>query len=220
MLGRCRYFAKQQLKWVPFLGWGLWAMGMPLISRNWDKDQIELDRVFSGPKSGWPICKSLFKTLPGEADMNFTVGLISYSEATRFTPQKYLETVQWCKANNKTVPKFTLYPRTKGFVATVKELRKGSSVKAIYDLTIAYAHGQQFFEAPSMWETLAEPRLDHDRRFHVHVKRFDIEEMAGLSDAELGRWLEERWMEKGRTLDMMSRSLQAGHTWDHLSGHK
>lgn len=59
MLGRCRWFAKQQLKWVPFLGWGLWAMGMPLISRNWDKDQRELDRVFRGPKVfRWPICKS------------------------------------------------------------------------------------------------------------------------------------------------------------------
>jgi 1-acyl-sn-glycerol-3-phosphate acyltransferase len=58
MLGRCRWFAKQQLKWVPFLGWGLWAMGMPLISRNWDKDQRELDRVFKGPKTfRWPMCQ-------------------------------------------------------------------------------------------------------------------------------------------------------------------
>jgi 1-acyl-sn-glycerol-3-phosphate acyltransferase len=58
MLSRCRWFAKQQLKWVPFLGWGLWAMGMPLISRQWDKDQKELDRVFKGPKQRrWPICE-------------------------------------------------------------------------------------------------------------------------------------------------------------------
>lgn len=59
MLGRCRWFAKEQLKWVPFLGWGLWAMGMPLISRSWDKDQRELDRVFKGPKFfRWPMCES------------------------------------------------------------------------------------------------------------------------------------------------------------------
>lgn len=57
MLGRCRWFAKQQLKWVPFLGWGLWAMGMPLISRRWDKDSKELERVFRGPRLyRWPIC--------------------------------------------------------------------------------------------------------------------------------------------------------------------
>ncbi len=59
MLGRCRYFAKAQLKWVPFLGWGLWGLGMPLVSRRWDKDQKELDRVFAGiVQRGWPVCRS------------------------------------------------------------------------------------------------------------------------------------------------------------------
>ena len=57
MLGRCRWFAKQQLKWVPFLGWGLWAMGMPLVSRKWTHDEKEVHRVFKGVlKRGWPIC--------------------------------------------------------------------------------------------------------------------------------------------------------------------
>lgn len=59
MLLYCRWFAKQQLRWVPFLGWGLWAMGMPLVSRDWDKDQKELQRVFRGPlKYKWPTCES------------------------------------------------------------------------------------------------------------------------------------------------------------------
>ena len=59
MLGRCRWFAKQQLKWVPFLGWGLWAMGMPLVSRKWMTDQKEMDRVFQGVlQRRWPMCKS------------------------------------------------------------------------------------------------------------------------------------------------------------------
>ena len=58
MLGRCRWFAKQQLKWVPFLGWGLWAMGMPLVSRKWAEDKREMDRVFHGPLTKrWPICR-------------------------------------------------------------------------------------------------------------------------------------------------------------------
>lgn len=46
MLGRCRWFAKRQLKWVPFLGWGLWAMGMPLVSRKWTQDRQEMERLF------------------------------------------------------------------------------------------------------------------------------------------------------------------------------
>lgn len=58
MLGRCRWFAKIQLRVVPFLGWGLWAMGMPMVSRNWTKDQRELSRVFSGIVSRkWPTCE-------------------------------------------------------------------------------------------------------------------------------------------------------------------
>ena len=58
MLGRCRWFAKQQLRWVPFLGWGLWAMGMPLVSRKWTSDQREMDRVFHGVlERKWPMCE-------------------------------------------------------------------------------------------------------------------------------------------------------------------
>lgn len=57
MLGRCRWFAKKELKWVPFLGWGLWAMGMPLVSRRWMDDKREMDRVFDGVvERKWPIC--------------------------------------------------------------------------------------------------------------------------------------------------------------------
>lgn len=58
MLGRCRYFAKRQLRMVPFLGWGLWAMGMPMVSRNWLRDRSELDHVFGRMIRGsYPTCK-------------------------------------------------------------------------------------------------------------------------------------------------------------------
>lgn len=58
MLGRCRWFAKKNLKWVPFLGWGLWAMNMPLVSRKWTQDRKEIDRVFRGVvERQWPICR-------------------------------------------------------------------------------------------------------------------------------------------------------------------
>ena len=64
MLGRCRWFAKAQLKKVPFLGWGLWAMGFPLVTRNWMRDKAELDRVFSGiVDRQWPVCTSHLITI-------------------------------------------------------------------------------------------------------------------------------------------------------------
>lgn len=148
-----------------------------------------------------------------DAANHFTAGLISYSEATRFTAQKYLETVQWCKANNKPIPKFTLYPRTRGFVATVKELRKGSSIRAIYDVSLAYAHGKHFLEAPSMWESLSMPHLDRHWRFHVHVNRYSIEDLQGMSDSELVSWLEQRWIQKGKRLEELQKALEDGRRW-------
>ncbi len=58
MLDRCRWFAKIELRWVPFLGWAIWAMGMPMVSRKWTKDKKELDRVFAGiTVRKWPTCK-------------------------------------------------------------------------------------------------------------------------------------------------------------------
>ena len=58
MLHRCRWFAKSQLRWVPLLGWGLWAMGMPLVTRDWAHDREEMERIFGSIRDmRWPICK-------------------------------------------------------------------------------------------------------------------------------------------------------------------
>lgn len=58
MLGNSRYFAKTQLRWVPLLGWGLVAIGMPMVTRNWANDRREFEALFKGIKSaGWPICE-------------------------------------------------------------------------------------------------------------------------------------------------------------------
>jgi 1-acyl-sn-glycerol-3-phosphate acyltransferase len=203
MLAYQRYFAKQQLKWVPFLGWGLWAMGMPLISRNWDRDRVELQKVFKGPKQyKWPQW------------------LVSFSEATRFTPQKYLQTVQWCKQQGKPIPRYALFPRTKGFIATVRELRGSSSIEAVYDFTVAYAHKDHFLQAPSMWDSLSQPELSRDWQFHIHADRFDIKEFVNMTDAELAAWLEHRWQVKSRKLESLQLRLAAGQSWSEIEAKK
>lgn len=83
----------------------------------------------------------------------------------------------------------------------------------MYDLTIAYAHGGRFLEAPEVWTTLSEPRLDSDWRFHVHADRFDIEEFAGMSDVEIAFWLEDRWIEKAKRLEKLQEDLENGIAW-------
>lgn len=217
MLGRCRWFAKKQLRAVPFLGWGLWALGMPLVSRNWLRDKKELEQVFSGiTEYKWPTCKLPLRlqrcvrsgSHTGLSVLELTLtGLISYSEATRITPKKYLESQKFCQSTGRPQPQHLLYPRTKGFVTTVQHLRKAPHVKAVYDVTIAYQTGKQWQQAPSMWETLSAIGLSLGRqeggrghKFHVHARRFLIEEMP-QDDEELAKWLEQRWIEKGQWLE-------------------
>jgi 1-acyl-sn-glycerol-3-phosphate acyltransferase len=214
MLGRCRYFAKKQLRMVPFLGWGLWAMGMPMVSRNWLKDKSELDRVFNPIVQGaYPTCKiscltwewtafrcqshaTLYAMLTGD------IGLVSFSESTRFTSKKYEESKQWCKETNRRQPQHLLYPRTKGFITTVQQLRKAPHVRWVYDLTIAYQHKDRFQRSPTMWDTLSVPRLTDELgfKFHVHVRRFPICELPD-KDEDLAGWLEQLWIEKGIWLE-------------------
>lgn len=186
MLGRCRYFAKKQLRMVPFLGWGLWAMGMPMVSRNWVKDRSELDRVFA-------------KTIKG----GFPTWLVNFSEATRFTPQKYAESQLWCKEASRPQPMHLLYPRTRGFITTVQQLRKAPHVTAVYDFTIAYqGPGREWQSPPSMWDTLSVPGLSGEvgYSFSVNVRRFEMNDLP-TEDSELAKWLETRWIEKGEWLE-------------------
>ncbi|KAE8442658.1 hypothetical protein EG329_002956 [Mollisiaceae sp. DMI_Dod_QoI] len=185
MLGRCRWFSKIELRWVPLLGWGIWAMGMPMVSRQWTKDEKELDRVFAGiTEKKWPTW------------------LISFSEATRYTPKKAEEAKLWCQANNRPVPQHLLYPRTKGFVTTVQHLRKAKHMKAVYDMTIAYEHNHKFLDAPTIWESLSIGDLSGKKgyKFHVHVRRYLLADLP-QSDTELAKWLETKWVEKGEYLE-------------------
>jgi len=130
------------------------------------------------------------------------IGLISFSEATRYTPKKYEETKIWCLENDRPLPKHLLYPRTKGFVTTVQHLRKAKHVKAVYDITISYGHNDKFLEAPTIWESLSCGGLSKHRgyRFHVDVKRILVEDLP-QTDAELAKWLEKRWIAKGEFLE-------------------
>lgn len=130
-------------------------------------------------------------------------GLISFSEATRFSKTKHEASEAWCKKTDRPHPLHLLYPRTKGFVATVQHLRKAPHVKAVYDFTIAYQHGDRFQKAPSMWNTLSMPRLSEQAgfKFHVHARRFPIESLPQC-DGDLAKWLEQRWLEKGEWLEV------------------
>lgn len=153
------------------------------------------------------------------------LGLISYSEGTRYTPEKHCQTAQWCKSQEKPILRHTLWPRPKGFVATVQALRRTSHVKAVYDITVAYGYRPQarssrlpaeapvFMQAPTFWETVA--RGDINRKgymFYVHVDRYSLCELPEDGKA-LASWLEQRWVEKDERLETLRDQLARTGKW-------
>lgn len=144
-------------------------------------------------------------------------GLIAYSEATRYTASKRQEAEAWCRANNKSLGQHVLYPRTKGFVACVQNLRKTRHVTAVLDVTIAYANSEKDFQAaPTFGESLVLSDLDKRWRFFAHVDRHPLSTLPE-SDEELAKWIESLWVRKGEQLMRLERLLADGQPWDDSS---
>lgn len=142
-------------------------------------------------------------------------GLIAYSEGTRLTPSRHAAAAAFCERAGKPPPSpYTLVPRPRGFIATVNALRGTPHVRAVLDVTIAYARGREFMRAPPFWETVASGNLRGDGyRFYAHVDRW---EMDGLptGEEELAKWLDERWVEKGKRLERLKTQLENGEEWE------
>jgi hypothetical protein len=93
----------------------------------------------------------------------------------------------------------------------VKALRNAPQVKAVYDMTLAYAHYDRFMEAPSFWNTVACGDLGSaGYRFYIRIDRYDLHELPH-DDDKLGLWLEERWIEKDRRLKELRVALDTGN---------
>lgn len=95
---------------------------------------------------------------------------------------------------------------------TVNQLRQSPRVRAVYDVTLAYARDGKFMATPDMWQTISSPEFGDGWRFHAHVERYDIKDLPS-SDVELARWLEDRWVEKGKTLENLRIKLSKGLPW-------
>lgn len=105
------------------------------------------------------------------AEAHAMLTVVADLEGTRFTPKKHQEALDFSKKRDLPQLDHVLLPRSKGFVAAVKELR-GSHIQHVYDLTLVYAGPKAFQQAPSMAKILGTPRLSPIYHFHVHAKRW------------------------------------------------
>ena len=79
-----RFFIKQELIWVPFLGLGLWALEFPSMKRY---SKVTLNKLPELRGKDLETTKRSCEKLRGQP-----VSLLIYAEGTRFTPEKHSRT--------------------------------------------------------------------------------------------------------------------------------
>lgn len=110
---------KGSLRWIPFVGPALSAIGFVFLSRNWETDRDKLRVSFRGLKTS-----------------EFGFWLASHPEGTRWNPKKLAESNEFARAKGLPETKHVLAPRVKGFYAALSTLRDHPG--SVLDMTIAY----------------------------------------------------------------------------------
>lgn len=175
-----KFFTKEQLIWVPFIGIGMYVLGFPYLKRA-TKDQIAKN----------PDLKNADRENIRKACQRFRYypsTLLNFIEGTRFTPQKH--------SRQRAAHRNLLNAKVGGLSYVVAEM--GQTLHRLVDITIAYP-GQ----VPSFWEFLQGkcPQVD------VHIEALAIpESITGESEEReqrrlLAAWIDERWRLKDQRLD-------------------
>jgi 1-acyl-sn-glycerol-3-phosphate acyltransferase len=170
-LGDMKWFVKDEIKWVPGVGWGMVFLDCLFVKRDWAEDERSIAATFE---------RILQDDVP--------LWLVLFPEGTRITPEKLESSDAFAERAGIEPTEHVLLPRTNGFVASVQGLR--GHVKAVYDLTLGYEAG-----VPTLWQFIK----GVNRRAHLHVRRVPIDELPEEPEA-LGSWLQQAFIAKDRRL--------------------
>ena len=115
-----RFFIKQELVWVPFLGQALWALDYPIMKR-FSKEKLKKHPELRGKdlETTNRSCKKL---------IGRPVSILNYPEGTRFTMGKH--------NRNKSIYNHLLHPRAGGIHTVLNSL--GDQMNAVIDVTLVY----------------------------------------------------------------------------------
>ena len=179
-----KFFLKQQLVWVPFLGIAWWALDFPFMRRYSAAHLAQHPEDRGKDLASTRRACEKFRLIPTSV-MNFV-------EGTRFTPAKHAATKS---------PFRNLLPPRAGGVSFVLSAM-GGMLHSMLDVTIAYTTG-----TPSLWD-LCCGRVGAVR---VDVQRRPIEEWLAAGDymndpafrERFQHWLAGVWTEKDAVLDRL-----------------
>jgi len=179
-----KFFLKQQLIWVPFLGLAWWALDFPFMRRYTSAHLAKHPEDRGKDLAATRRACEKFRLIPTSV-MNFV-------EGTRFTPQKH--------AAMKSSYRHLLLPRAGGVSFVLSAM--GGMLHSKLDVTIAYTSG-----TPTLWD-LCCGRVG---TVIVDVRRRPIEEWLSAGDymndpafrQRFQAWLGGVWSEKDALLDRL-----------------
>lgn len=122
-----KFFLKQELIWLPFVGIACWVLDFPFMKR-YSKEEIAANPALriQDQERTRRFCEKL---------RNNPASIINYVEGTRFTPEKH-------KAQASTY-RYLLKPKSGGMAYVIGAI--GDQIDKIVDVTIIYRGGRQDF---------------------------------------------------------------------------
>jgi len=187
VVGNCRSFIKDSLKYLPILGWAGNFSDDLYLKRNMEKDKEKIQN-----------------NLKELLEYPYPVWLFLFAEGTRFTSEKHQASQKF--AESKGLPRLEhhLIPRTKGFTFTIPKLDK-TKITTMYDLTMVAGTGDS---APP---TLTSLILGRKTEATVVIRKINLENIP-TGEEEGAKWLMDIYVEK----DKIKKSLLEG-TWQILN---
>lgn len=180
-----KFFVKDQLKWIPLLGFSWWAMGCPFMKR-YSKEYLAKNPHKKG-KDFISTHKAIetFKRTPAS--------IMSFVEGTRFTAAK--------KEKQQSPYNHLLKPKAGGISFIISSM--GEQITSLLDVTIVYSEKNH-----SLWDFLRK-RI---KSIKINIRHIPIPKKFAslqiLNDStmqnEFKDWLNQHWAEK----DHLIASLQ------------
>lgn len=176
-----KFFIKDQLKWVPLLGFSWWAMGCPFMKR-YSKEYLAKKPHKKG--------KDLIATLKAiEAFKRTPASVMNFIEGSRFTLNK--------KQKQQSPYNHLLKPKAGGIGFVISSMHQ--QINSVLDVTIVYSEKKL-----SLWDFLCGKM----RSARIAIRQIPIPAQF-MSDKlldnssvydEFKDWLNQQWAEKDRLI--------------------
>ncbi|KAI1292496.1 1-acyl-sn-glycerol-3-phosphate acyltransferase delta [Halotydeus destructor] len=166
---------KNSLKWLPVVGWAMYFSEHISLARDWKRDKLAL---------GHGLDLYMQYSCP--------IHILLCCEGTRFTEDKHKASIEFAQSRGVPSYRHHLVPRGRGFVHCVQHLTSKESIKAIYNVQVAF-HVKYNKDTPCTMASVLKGRpLVGD----VYVERIPIDDIDVTSETAISDYLAAMYKKK------------------------